>query len=163
MFWFQNIFTLSRKKKSKSNALLKEPTLGFHGNSVSISIDNAEEFSNIAFVLGADNSNETKILSDVDDRIKFSEYKNVEDAKLTIEKANLTDRGYFTCVGKNELMEDSARAEGFVRVKDKLAALWPFLGICAEVFVLCAIILIYEKRRNKTDLDESDTDQSPDQ
>ena len=45
----------------------------------------------------------------------------------------------------------------------KYAALWPFLGICAEVFVLCAIILIYEKRRNKTDLDESDTDQSPDQ
>lgn len=45
----------------------------------------------------------------------------------------------------------------------KLAALWPFIGICAEVFVLCAIILIYEKRRNKTELEESDTDQSPDQ
>ncbi len=45
----------------------------------------------------------------------------------------------------------------------KLAALWPFLGICAEVFVLCAIILIYEKRRNKAELDESDTDQSPEQ
>lgn len=46
---------------------------------------------------------------------------------------------------------------------DKYAALWPFLGICAEVFVLCAIILIYEKKRNKTELEESDTDQSPDQ
>lgn len=45
----------------------------------------------------------------------------------------------------------------------KLAALWPFLGICAEVFVLCAIILVYEKRRNKEGLDESDTDQSPEQ
>lgn len=45
----------------------------------------------------------------------------------------------------------------------KLAALWPFLGICAEVFILCAIILVYEKRRNKADLDESDTDQSPEQ
>jgi neuroplastin len=60
-------------------------------------------------------------------------------------------------------MNDSVTSEGFVRVKDKLAALWPFLGICAEVFVLCAIILIYEKRRNKTEIDESDTDQSPDQ
>jgi len=110
-----------------------------------------------------DNSNESKKISDEQDRIKFSEYKNIDNAKLTIEKANLTDRGYYTCVGTNELMDDSARAEGFVRVKDKLAALWPFLGICAEVFVLCAIILIYEKRRNKTDLDESDTDQSPDQ
>lgn len=45
----------------------------------------------------------------------------------------------------------------------KLAALWPFLGICAEVFVLCGIILVYEKRRNKEGLDESDTDQSPEQ
>lgn len=45
----------------------------------------------------------------------------------------------------------------------KLAALWPFLGICAEVLILCAIILVYEKRRNKEGLDESDTDQSPEQ
>lgn len=89
----------------------------------------------------------------------------MEDAKLTIEKISLSDRGYYTCTGYNDAMEESDRAksEAFVRIKDKLAALWPFLGICAEVFVLCAIILIYEKRRNKTDLDESDTDQSPDQ
>lgn len=40
----------------------------------------------------------------------------------------------------------------------KLAALWPFLGICAEVLILCIIILIYEKRRNKCELEESDTD-----
>lgn len=95
--------------------------------------------------------------------MKLSNHKNIEDAKLIIEHANLTDRGYYICVGTNELMEEPSRAESFARVKDKLAALWPFLGICAEVFVLCAIILIYEKRRNKTDLDESDTDQSPDQ
>lgn len=84
---------------------------------------------------------------------------------MTLKNATLEHRGFLTCVGWNEVTsdEDRARSEGFVRVKDKLAALWPFLGICAEVFVLCAIILIYEKRRNKTDLDESDTDQSPDQ
>lgn len=51
----------------------------------------------------------------------------------------------------------------FTYFSDKLAALWPFLGICAEVVILCAIILIYEKKRNKQELDESDTDQSPDQ
>lgn len=50
-----------------------------------------------------------------------------------------------------------------IRIKDKYAALWPFLGICAEVIILCAIIIIYEKKRNKTELEESDTDQSPDQ
>ena len=32
---------------------------------------------------------------------------------------------------------------------DKLAALWPFLGICAEVAILCIIIFVYEKRRAK--------------
>ena len=32
---------------------------------------------------------------------------------------------------------------------DKLAALWPFLGICAEVVILCTIIFIYERRRAK--------------
>lgn len=43
----------------------------------------------------------------------------------------------------------------------KYAALWPFIGICAEVIVLCAIILIYEKKRDKTEMEESDTDQGP--
>lgn len=43
----------------------------------------------------------------------------------------------------------------------KYAALAPFLGICAEVIILCTIILIYEKKRDKTELEESDTDQGP--
>jgi len=42
-----------------------------------------------------------------------------------------------------------ANATVLVQVKDKYAALWPFLGICVEVAVLCTIILIYEKRRAK--------------
>jgi hypothetical protein len=40
-------------------------------------------------------------------------------------------------------------------ISDKLAALWPFLGIVAEVIVLCVIILVYEKRRSKK-LEEED-------
>lgn len=51
----------------------------------------------------------------------------------------------------------------FNRFAEKYAALWPFIGICAEVIILCAIIVIYEKKRNKSELEESDTDQSPDQ
>ena len=30
---------------------------------------------------------------------------------------------------------------------DRLSALWPFLGIVAEVLILTTIILIYERRR----------------
>ena len=36
-----------------------------------------------------------------------------------------------------------------VAMSDKFAALWPFLGICAEVFVLCAIIFLYERKHAK--------------
>ncbi|XP_055684115.1 neuroplastin-like isoform X2 [Lutzomyia longipalpis] len=93
--------------------------------------------------------------------------KNVKDAILVIESARLTDRGNYSCEANNLATEHRitkpAVAVTYVRVKGKLAALWPFLGICAEVFILCAIILVYEKRRNKADPDESDTDQSPEQ
>lgn len=120
-------------------------------------------------------SNGSDILIEItgdDQRIKIEDKKdddtdNVESSKLTIDHVLLSDKGTYFCNGTNRVMTnagvEAASSDGLVRIKGKLAALWPFLGICAEVFILCAIILIYEKRRNKTDLDESDTDQSPDQ
>lgn len=92
----------------------------------------------------------------------------VENAILVIENVSLEDRGEYKCVGHNAATgvgkDKEKRAEAYdvsyVRVKGKFAALWPFLGICAEVLILCTIILIYEKRRNKNDCgEESDTDQ----
>ncbi|XP_065168877.1 basigin isoform X2 [Atheta coriaria] len=87
---------------------------------------------------------------------------NVENTMLVIKEAQMSDRTEYKCMATNAY-GDTADGTTMVRIKDKYAALWPFLGICAEVFVLCAIILIYEKKRNKTELEESDTDQSPDQ
>ncbi|XP_054744419.1 uncharacterized protein LOC129248832, partial [Anastrepha obliqua] len=87
---------------------------------------------------------------------------HVKNAILSVENISLDDRGEYKCIGRNDANEYADYAEAsdvsFVRVKGKLAALWPFLGICAEVLILCAIILIYEKRRNKSELEESDTD-----
>jgi len=94
---------------------------------------------------------------------------HVKDAILVIEHAELSDRNSYNCSATNLATiygngtYPPAEEGAYVRVKEKLAALWPFLGICAEVFILCAIILVYEKRRNKEGLDESDTDQSPEQ
>lgn len=83
--------------------------------------------------------------------------QGVAGAELLLEAAERADAGVYECV---PLAEEGAFtfAVTTLRVKDKYAALWPFLGICAEVFVLCAIILIYEKRRSKPELDDSDTD-----
>lgn len=100
-----------------------------------------------------------------DGRIKFEDDKEIRNAYLVIENVQMSDRHTYKCKASNEANLDNTGTEGetFVRVKDKLAALWPFLGICAEVAILCTIILIYEKKRNKAELDESDTDQSPEQ
>ncbi|XP_069675712.1 neuroplastin isoform X2 [Periplaneta americana] len=95
------------------------------------------------------------------ERVQLVEYGGVPNAALIINEATMDDRGNYVCSASTETESDISTSTVYVRVKDKLAALWPFLGICAEVFVLCAIILIYEKKRNKTELEESDTDNSP--
>lgn len=100
-------------------------------------------------------------------RIILSEHpdKGTANSVLQINEASMADRGHYYCHGNNVATRkfNATEATVYVRVKDKLAALWPFLGICIEVIVLCTIIFIYEKKRNKTELEESDTDQSPEQ
>ncbi|XP_043501232.1 basigin [Polistes fuscatus] len=99
-------------------------------------------------------------------KITRDQERGINGAVLTVENIEMNDRGKVYCrVSYNwsDTTEGhSAQAVSLLRVKDKLAALWPFLGICGEVVVLCAIILVYEKKRNKAELDESDTEQSPD-
>lgn len=90
-----------------------------------------------------------------DPRVSFQEFEGVENATLRIENLNYSDRADYMCVATNS-EGASANSTILVRVKNKLAALWPFLGICAEVIVLCIIIYIYEKRRSKK-MEEEDT------
>jgi len=71
---------------------------------------------------------------------------------LIIYDLQFSDRGDYTCVATNNVNSTSMTV--LVRVKDKLAALWPFLGIVAEVVILCIIIFICEKRRSKEMEDE---------
>lgn len=94
--------------------------------------------------------------SDVDSRVTLKD----SNATLKIKDIDFEDKGTYTCFASNSHGEYNATIT--VRVKDKLAALWPFLGICAEVFILCSIILIYERSRKKKDTENTVDDEAGD-
>ncbi|RLV88163.1 hypothetical protein DV515_00015568 [Chloebia gouldiae] len=84
----------------------------------------------------------------------WSWYKNGQTElrilKLEIEQ----DTGDYFCNGTNSLGTNNAMVN--LRVRSRLAALWPFLGIVAEVLVLVTIIFIYEKRRKPDEVPDDD-------
>ncbi|PNJ05438.1 BSG isoform 6 [Pongo abelii] len=82
-------------------------------------------------------------------------------SELHIENLNMeADPGQYRCNGTSS--EGTDQAVITLRVRSHLAALWPFLGIVAEVLVLVTIIFIYEKRRKPEDvLDDDDAGSAP--
>lgn len=91
-------------------------------------------------------------------KIKFKDFvgekegfPQIENGTIRIEEMEDNDAGNYSCRAVNRINGEDVKAEAIiaVQVKDKYAALWPFLGICIEVAVLCTIILLYERRRAK--------------
>ncbi|XP_059399201.1 basigin-like [Carassius carassius] len=64
------------------------------------------------------------------------------------------DMGIYQCQGINEMGSTSDKIQ--LHVRSQLAALWPFLGIVAEVIILITIIFIYEKRRKPDEINDDD-------
>jgi hypothetical protein len=77
---------------------------------------------------------------------------------IKINPVDVSHKGIISCVATNKF--GSNHSEFNLRVKDTLAALWPFLGIVAEVLILCVIILIYEKKCHKKPKNELDNEQT---
>ncbi|KAB0394138.1 hypothetical protein E2I00_016084, partial [Balaenoptera physalus] len=77
---------------------------------------------------------------------KFFVVSSETRTELHIPNLDLSsDPGKYVCNGTNS--EGAGQAVITLRVRNRFAALWPFLGIVAEVLVLVTIIFIYEKRR----------------
>lgn len=93
-----------------------------------------------------------------DGHFDLDESNGYADSILIINDAKMEDRAEYMCYAWNEL--GSSNSTVLIRVIDKYAALWPFLGICAEVIVLCAVIFIFERRRSKKMADESENEQN---
>ncbi|KAK7601839.1 hypothetical protein V9T40_009280 [Parthenolecanium corni] len=103
-----------------------------------------------------------KNYSQSEGRIILSNVNSSTNAMLLITSVNMSlDRGKYECVVESAVGPSPTNTTFMVRIKSKYAVLWPFIGICAEVFILCTIILIYEKKRDKSKIEESDTDQGP--
>lgn len=95
-------------------------------------------------------------------RMVFTENAHsVPNASVLIKPILKSDFGNYMCLISQFGLQLNTTSE--VRVKDIYAALWPFLGIVAEVTLLCAIIFIYERRRIKPNLDRGDVDDINDQ
>lgn len=92
---------------------------------------------------------------------KFSVSSSETRSELHIKDLDMTlDPGTYACNGTSS--EGTSHATITLRVRSHLAALWPFLGIVAEVLVLVTIIFIYEKRRKPDEpLDDDDAGSVP--
>ncbi|XP_007489489.2 basigin isoform X1 [Monodelphis domestica] len=102
-----------------------------------------------------ENEGEANMILVNDTEGRMSIISTPEKTELHINSADIKeDPGKYICNGTNS--EGSDTAVITLKVRSRLAALWPFLGIVAEVLILVIIIFIYERRRRTDDIVEAE-------
>lgn len=71
--------------------------------------------------------------------------------RLIVRQLSPKNRGYYSCLVENGVTEKT-RKTIYIRVKDKILPLWPFLGILAELFILFTIIYVWETQKAQKSL-----------
>lgn len=80
-------------------------------------------------------------------RVKVENSTLLHNGKLTIENLNFTDYRVYTCIATNE--HGNHTGTTLVRVKSKLAWLWPIVGMVIQFALLAIIIFFYEQHKKK--------------
>lgn len=88
------------------------------------------------------------------------DWRGIKNSILIIESVTYSDRKLYNCTATNAAVKfgnvgyETAVESTLVRIREKMAPLWPVCGIACEVVVLFLIFFIYEKTRNKEESEE---------
>jgi len=88
------------------------------------------------------------------------DWRGINNSILIIESVSYSDRKVYNCTATNMAVKfgnvgyEVAFESTLVRIREKMAPVWPVCGIACEVVVLFLIFFIYEKTKNKEESDE---------
>lgn len=92
-----------------------------------------------------------------DPRFSYLNVGDIQNAILVIDNVQVSDRAIYICTAANRL--GSGNNTLLLRVKSKLAPLYPAIGIIIELIVLALIIIIYELYKKKKSAAEKGEDE----